>query len=860
MEENDNVFAALKARRFEEEKCLEFLCQNRHVLHNQCGVEVDSFFNERHGHYLYKRAQRPSQDEIALKAKFKKAYNNKELFTDNRIERNEEYVHQRKRDFAVSQERVKKFVAKLQEEYEKSVSEKIERCKNWGIKTEDDSRQLIDVATKDATSLIIDSAVALSVISNSLSFIPTFYSSIMKYFHNNSITFDKESEKIPDFEYENYFKPLRPETQRLFITMAEACVPESMTPPLVERRGRAVCVVSKPLVFTEEQCSKIASKLGWKAVFASQFQNVVTEIFTLLSETEDDVLIFGFPNTPKELKDIYDLFNPVKPSDDSCAFLPRPTPSSIDPFDMIIELDISDEIVLRDVLAVLEDPETGEKFDIRELSLDTENQLVRLEKANDPYYDIIQFPSRSVTLKANFDLIKNDNSEIYNIVPLESREVTDELIDNIAALVNDIPAPDPPKYSPDVTYPTIIQTLHGVSDELREFFMSQWRSIETTYYEAIHRSFELLNSVHLLLISHLEKARSEMQEFLRRPGSSQHLLVEFQEWHCNQVERCMRRMQKVKDECAIRINALRENLVAIENDRKTEEESKQKELLNAPFRTTLFELVNNACTTLAQAELDRWVATRSLMLDLNQVVSDADLVPPLPRKKLNLVVDPSRDKTRKGAKKPQRNTPTSRNRADSKLQPFESPLFEQLEGVKKYVSDAAVIYMRSTTPISTRGKARPGKDKNPFAPHKIAALDEFIAAFTDDDVYLVTRMDQIADFTHDEVNVVQQSFDAYLDDSTNWIQSNYERRKSISDTAIAYMLKKVNDEEQINHLILLNESQCTIDMTQLIVGTEESPKIPPAFPEQLVADSPSATAEDLMNGIVDFIVQTNNVQ
>ena len=118
--------------------------------------------------------------------------------------------------------------------------------------------------------------------------------------------------------------------------------------------------------------------------------------------------------------------------------------------------------------------------------------------------------------------------------------------------------------------------------------MSQWRRITTNYEETVERSFELLHESHLLLISHLGKARQEMQEFLRRPGSSQHLVVEFQEWHSQQVERSMRRLQKVKDECSLRLNSLRENLLQIENDRKSEEENKQKDLLNAPFRTKLF--------------------------------------------------------------------------------------------------------------------------------------------------------------------------------------------------------------------------------------------------------------------------------
>lgn len=861
MEEGDNVFAILKARRNEEEQCLEFLDRNRKVIHAKCSATVDDYFNDDYARYLYKRVRRPADPEIELKAKFKKSYSNKETFIQNRIARNEEYVIQRKRDFAISQDRVKRLLAKLNQEYESDVEEKLSKCQSWEAKTESDTNEIINNDMGHASEMICQSAINLSVISNALSYLPPFYTSILKLFNNQSIPFDKDSPMITEFEYDCYFKPLRTETQRLFISMCEACEPESMTPPLVERKGRAVCVLSKPLVFNEAQCLKIASSLGWKAVFATKFKDAVTEIFKLLCEIEDDVLIFGFPRTPKELNEIFKLFNPINPDHDQYSFLQRPTPSTLEPFDMIIELDISDEIVLRDVLAQLEDQETGNKYDIRTLKLETESQLVNLKRASDPYFNIIQYPSRSVTLKTNFNLIKEKNQEIYNIVPLNSRELTDDLISQLTTLVNEISQPITSKYSPDAVYPSLIQSVRSISEELRTFFMDEFRSIENSYNESIKRSFELLNSVHLLLINHLEKARSEMQEFLRRPGSSQYLVVEFQEWHNNQVERSMRRLQKVKDECGIRLNSLRDQLIQIENDRKNEEEQKQKDLLNAPFRTTLFEHVSNCCTMLIQAEIDRWVSTRTLMMDLNNVICDTDLVPPLPRKKLNMLADPARDKNKKNTKKNTRSTPTSnsRNRADSKLQLFESPLFEQLEALKKFVNDASVIYVRSTTPVSTRGKAR-AKDKNPFAAHKISAIEELMTAFSDDDIYIVAKIDQIAKMTTEEVQIVQQSFDAFLEDSTNWIQSNYEKRKSIADTAIGYMLKCVNEEKQMNSLIIMNEENCTVDNTQLLVGNEEVPKVPPVFPEELTHNAVTGQPEDIMNGIVDFINQSNNVQ
>jgi hypothetical protein len=89
------------------------------------------------------------------------------------------------------------------------------------------------------------------------------------------------------------------------------------------------------------------------------------------------------------------------------------------------------------------------------------------------------------------------------------------------------------------------------------------------------------------------------------------------------------------------LGTLREQLLQIENECKTEEEARQKELTNATLQSTLFELVNNACTVLAQAQLDRWTSTRVLMIPFNQIISDLELVPALPHRKLSHLINSS---------------------------------------------------------------------------------------------------------------------------------------------------------------------------------------------------------------------------
>jgi hypothetical protein len=124
--------------------------------------------------------------------------------------------------------------------------------------------------------------------------------------------------------------------------------------------------------------------------------------------------------------------------------------------------------------------------------------------------------------------------------------------------------------------------------------MQQWETIESQYREFVQRAFEFLHQTHQQIIAHLARSRREMQLFLARPGTSQVHII-------SQLERRMRRIQRVKDKCYIRVTSLREQLMQIEIDRKGEEDEKQKDLANAPFRSVLFELINNACAFLAQA-------------------------------------------------------------------------------------------------------------------------------------------------------------------------------------------------------------------------------------------------------------------
>jgi hypothetical protein len=69
-------------------------------------------------------------------------------------------------------------------------------------------------------------------------------------------------------------------------------------------------------------------------------------------------------------------------------------------------------------------------------------------------------------------------------------------------------------------------------------------------------------------------------------------------------------------------------------------------------------------------------------------------------------------------------------------------------------------------------------------------------------------------------------------------------------------MRKVSEEAQLNHFVLLREDKCVIDAEKLIVPNEEMPKIPVAFPSALTQDVTTRTTEATLQGIVNFVNET----
>jgi hypothetical protein len=102
----------------------------------------------------------------------------------------------------------------------------------------------------------------------------------------------------------------------------------------------------------------------------------------------------------------------------SCSSSRGPRRSSrgrtpVGPCEALVELRVPDAAVLRDVLAELDDAQTGDRYDIWELALGTEGEIVRRRRAADPRFEVEQYPSREVTLQSNFHGIAEAHPRLY---------------------------------------------------------------------------------------------------------------------------------------------------------------------------------------------------------------------------------------------------------------------------------------------------------------------------------------------------------------------------------------------------------------------------------------------------------------
>jgi hypothetical protein len=158
--------------RQEGESWLDFLDRNRSYLHSICNDEADQFFDAHLGAHLMKRVTRPAALELSLKAKVKKAYENRQR-----------YVMQRRHDFSVSQQRVGELIAKLRCEYEPDVREYLGRYSNSVTRTRQATAALIGNTTGLVSRRVCDAALELSAISDALSVTAAFYARAVPHVH-----------------------------------------------------------------------------------------------------------------------------------------------------------------------------------------------------------------------------------------------------------------------------------------------------------------------------------------------------------------------------------------------------------------------------------------------------------------------------------------------------------------------------------------------------------------------------------------------------------------------------------------------------------------------------------------------------
>eukprot|EP00736_Rhodelphis_marinus_P011983 Rmarinus@m.244 len=173
-------------------------------------------------------------------------------------------------------------------------------------------------------------------------------------------------------------------------------------------------------------------------------------------------------------------------------------------------------------------------------------------------------------------------------------------------------APPGPPDLEDLDIPPF--TPKDVDLELAELLLDQWNRVETDFSAGLKGVFRRIRIERREVVEHIKKLRMDYIEFLRRPDRKQELVDRFVE-DFNSFPMEFRKDSDCQAELCLRSDELRDELWAICDDRKEENEKERKEVINDGWAIHRQELYLEHFKALVQWEVDRYQMTRQIILD-----------------------------------------------------------------------------------------------------------------------------------------------------------------------------------------------------------------------------------------------------
>ncbi|KAI8999817.1 hypothetical protein BC832DRAFT_563700 [Gaertneriomyces semiglobifer] len=147
-----------------------------------------------------------------------------------------------------------------------------------------------------------------------------------------------------------------------------------------------------------------------------------------------------------------------------------------------------------------------------------------------------------------------------------------------------------------------------------DILADQWATIEISYKDSLKFGFRSLRREKEVVLRYFHGVKSNFRRFLERPDNKQKLVELFQA-EFNMVEDDLRSDQDAKAELHQRAEDLRERLWELSDKRRDEAEAERLSIIEDKWVEDHFVAISNVYIIMLQAEVDRYVGTRSVVLD-----------------------------------------------------------------------------------------------------------------------------------------------------------------------------------------------------------------------------------------------------
>ncbi|KAI8620173.1 hypothetical protein BC830DRAFT_1100580 [Chytriomyces sp. MP71] len=173
--------------------------------------------------------------------------------------------------------------------------------------------------------------------------------------------------------------------------------------------------------------------------------------------------------------------------------------------------------------------------------------------------------------------------------------------------------------TPDVAFPPLMRNIGTdgrklPTKELAVILSEEWITLENSYTDTVKFAFRCLRREREIVMRYRHKTKVDFKKYLERPDKKQELVELFQREY-NAIEDDLRPDMDAKAELHQRAEDLREKLWDMSDRRREEADSERMAVIDDKYIEDHFAIMTNIYVSMMQAEVDKYVQTKQIVLD-----------------------------------------------------------------------------------------------------------------------------------------------------------------------------------------------------------------------------------------------------